>query len=164
MTFCVTKNNFVTYNVTKFVFLCSGFKNSNMEMENLNKSAFSKLAATISGETYQIVREGDTWYEQLNDDEVVYRHKLLTIKNVSLDSLNKKAKSCHNDFGRIIDPSQGSTCAFIFKSNAVLYYCLLPIFKTERNRAMQLVEAYAKHLATNKKTKFQACAALNKAA
>lgn len=135
-----------------------------MKVEKLSNSAFSKLAATISGETYQIVREGDTWYEQLNDDEVVYRHKLLTIKNVSLDSLNKKAKSYHNDLCRIKDPSQGSTCAFIFKNNTVLYYCLVPIFKAGRNRAMQLVEAYAKHLVANKKSKIQACAALKRAA
>ena len=135
-----------------------------MEMENLNKSAFSKLAATIGSETYQIVREGDTWYEQLYDDETISRHKLLTIKNVSFDSLNKKANSFHNGLGKIKDSSQGSTCAFIFGSNAVLYYCLVSNSKTERNRAMKLVEAYAKHLATSKQTKFHACAALLRAA
>lgn len=135
-----------------------------MEVEKLCNSAFSKLAATIGDETYQIVREGDTWYEQFNDDEVVYQHRLLTIKNMPLDSLYKKAKSYHNDLSRIKDPSQGSTCAFIFNNNAVLYYCLVPIFKAGRNRAMQLVEAYAKHLVTNKKSKIQACAALKKAA
>lgn len=135
-----------------------------MKVEKVSNLALSKLAAIIGDETYQIVREGDTWYEQLNDDEVVYRHKLLTIKSMSLDSLNKKAKSYHNNLGRIKDPAQGSTCAFVFKSNTVLYYCLVPIFKTGRNHAMQLVEAYAKHLATNKKTKSQAYAAFKRAA
>ena len=134
-----------------------------MKKENLNSTAFLKLAAALGIQTYQIVRDGDSWYEQLNDDKTIYCHKLLIIKNLTIDSINKKAQSCQNGLGRIIDPSQNKACAFVFESNSILYYCLLPIFKTERSRALQLVEAYAKHLA-NKKSKIQACAASLKAA
>ena len=134
-----------------------------MKKENLNSTAFSKLAAALGVQTYQIVREGDSWYEQLNDSQTVYCHKLLTIKNLTIESLNKKAQSCQKGLGRVIDPSQNKTCAFVFGCHSVLYYCLVPIFKTERAHAFQLIEAYAKHLA-NKKTKIQACVASSKAA
>lgn len=121
-------------------------KINGMKKENLNSTAFSKLAVALGGETYQIVREGDSWYEQLNDSQTIYCHKLLTIKNLTFDSLNKKAHSCHTALSRIKASQQSSTCALVLESNSILYYYLVPIFRIERARALQLVEAYAKHL------------------
>lgn len=134
-----------------------------MKKENLNSTAFLKLAAVLGTQTYQIVRAGDSWFEQLNDSQTIFYHKLLTIKNLTLDSLHKKNQTSPNQLGRVIDPSQHTTCAFIFESHSILYYCLVPIFKTDRAHALQLVEAYSKHLAP-KKSKIQACAASLKAA
>ena len=134
-----------------------------MKKENLNSTAFLKLAAALGTQTYQIARIGDSWVEQLNDSQTIYCHKLLTIKNLTLDSLNKKAMTFHSEPGRIKTSQQGSTCAFILERNSILYYCLVPIFKTERTHALQLIEAYAKHLAC-KKSKIHAYAASEEAA
>ena len=134
-----------------------------MKKENLNATAFLKQAAALGIQTYQITLDGDSWYEQLNDDNTIYHHKLLTIKNMSLESLNKKAKANHAELGRIKESHQGATCAFVLECNSILYYCLVPIFKMERAHALRLVEAYAKHLAY-KKSKLQACAASSEAA
>ena len=87
----------------------------------------------------------------------------LTIKNLTLDSLNKKAQLYQKSLSRVIDPSQNTTCAFFFVNKSTLYYCLLPIFKTDRAHALQLIEAYAKHL-TYKKSKIQTHATLEEVA
>lgn len=62
-----------------------------MEIKSIKMAEFQSLLKSIGDETFNIKFEGDTWYEQLTDDEVVYAHKLLSFKEVKpYDVLCKK--------------------------------------------------------------------------
>lgn len=143
-------------------------------MEKINESAFMKLYALIGNETYQIVREGDAWYEQLSVDETTYRHRLLTIVSASYASMAKKdqeksqkasskSQSKYFGMGQLKESQQGPTCAYVWEDNSFLYYCLVPQTRSEKARAMQHVVTLAQSLA-NRKSKVQACAAQKRAA
>ena len=118
-----------------------------METKKLSKSEFVEVAKAIGTATYQIVSNGNDWFEQLCDGETVYQHKLLTIKCVKSDTLFGD----HQEASRIKDAT-GHTCAFVQESGSFVYYSLVPITKREKAIAERLVRLYARCVALKKAT------------
>lgn len=118
-----------------------------MKSKELNKIEFVEVAMAIGTATYQIVSNGNVWYEQLSDGETVYQHKLLTIKSVKYDTLF----SVHQEPSRIKDAT-GRTCAFICESGSFVYYSLVPVTKREKAIAERLVRSYARCVALKRAT------------
>ena len=80
-----------------------------MMIKKVNKTEFVEVAKAIGTVTYQIVNNGNFWFEQLTDGEVVYQHKLVTLRKMVCDALLVKA---HNEPSRLKD-SLGNVCAFM---------------------------------------------------
>ena len=51
------------------------------------------MAKSNGVETHVVVRDGDDWFRQLNDGNVAYRYKVLSIQEVSRDALEKATLS-----------------------------------------------------------------------
>ena len=119
-----------------------------METKKVNKTEFVKIAQTIGNVTYQIVNNGDFWFEQLTDGEAVYQHKLLTLQKMTVNALLEKA---HNEPSRLKD-SLGNVCAFIYESNSFVYYCLVPVTRREMAYANRQVRSYARCVASKRAT------------
>ena len=51
------------------------------------------MAKSNGVETHVVVRDGDHWFRQLNDGNVAYRYKVLSIQEVSRDALEKATLS-----------------------------------------------------------------------
>ena len=118
-----------------------------MMIKKVNKNEFVEVAKAIGTATYQIVSNGNDWFEQLSDGKTVYQHKLLTIKSVKSDTLFGD----HQEPSRIKDAT-GRTCAFVQESGSFVYYCLVPITKREKAIAERLVRLYARCVALKRTT------------
>ena len=119
-----------------------------METKKVNKTEFVEVAKAIGTVTYQIVNNGNFWFEQLTDGEVVYQHKLVTLRKMVCDALLVKA---HNEPSRLKD-SLGNVCAFIYESNSFVYYCLVPVTRREKTYADRQVRSYARCVASKRAT------------
>lgn len=119
-----------------------------METKKVNKTEFVEMAQTIGTVTYQIVNNGNFWFEQLTDGESVYQHKLLTLQKMTHNALLGKA---HNEPSRLKD-SLGNVCAFIYESNSFVYYCLVPVTRREKSYADRQVRSYARCVASKRAT------------
>ena len=120
-----------------------------MMIKKVNKTEFVEVAKTIGTVTYQIVNNGNFWFEQLTDGEVVYQHKLVTLRKMVCDALLVKA---HNEPSRLKD-SLGNVCAFIYESNSFVYYCLVPVTRREKTYADRQVRSYARCVASKGATR-----------
>lgn len=120
-----------------------------MEIKKVNKTGFVEVAMAIGTVTYQIVNNGNFWFEQLTDGEVVYQHKLLTLQKMTYVALFEKA---HYEPSRLKD-SLGNVCAFFYESNSFIYYCLLPVTSREKTYADSLVRSYARRVASKRATR-----------
>ena len=119
-----------------------------MMIKKVNKTEFVEVAKAIGTVTYQIVNNGNFWFEQLADGEVMYQHKLVTLKKMVCDALLVKA---HNEPSRLKD-SLGNVCAFIYESNSFVYYCLVPVTRMEKTYADRQVRLYARCVASKRAT------------
>ena len=119
-----------------------------METKKLSKSEFVEVAKAIGTATYQIVSNGNFWFEQLTDGDAVYQHKLLTLQKMTVNGLLEKA---HNEPSCLKD-SLGNVCAFIYESNSFVYYCLIPITRREKTYADRQVRSYARCVASKRAT------------
>ena len=119
-----------------------------METKKVNKTEFVEVAKAIGTVTYQIVNNGNFWFEQLADGEVVYQHKLVTLRKMVCDALLVKAR---NEPSRLKD-SLGNVCAFIYESNSFVYYCLVPVTRREKTYADRQVRSYARCVASKRAT------------
>ena len=119
-----------------------------MMIKKVNKTEFVEVAKAIGTVTYQIVNNGNFWFEQLTDGEVVYQHKLVTLRKMVCDALLVKA---HNEPSRLKD-SLGNVCAFIYESNSFVYYCLVPVTRMEKTYADRQVRSYARCVASKRAT------------
>lgn len=119
-----------------------------MMIKKVNKTEFVEVAKAIGTVTYQIVNNGNFWFEQLTDGEVMYQHKLVTLRKMVCDALLVKA---HNEPSRLKD-SLGNVCAFIYESNSFVYYCLVPITRSEKIYADRQVRSYARCVASKRAT------------
>lgn len=119
-----------------------------MMIKKVNKTEFVEVAKAIGTVTYQIVNNGNFWFEQLTDGEVMYQHKLVTLRKMVCDALLVKA---HNEPSRLKD-SLGNVCAFIYESNSFVYYCLVPVTRMEKTYADRQVRLYARCVASKRAT------------
>ena len=119
-----------------------------METKKVNKTEFVEVAKAIGIVTYQVVSNSNFWFEQLTDGEAVYQHKLLTLQKMTVNALLEKA---HNEPSRLKD-SLGNVCAFIYESNSFVYYCLIPITRSEKTYADRQVRSYARCVASKRAT------------
>ena len=120
-----------------------------METKKVNKTEFVEVAKAIGTVTYQIVSNGNFWFEQLTDGDAVYQHKLLTLQKMTVNAMLEKA---HNEPSRLKDAS-GCTYAFVYESGSFVYYCLVPVTKREKARADRQVRLYAQCLASKRATR-----------
>lgn len=121
-----------------------------MEIKKLNKAEFVEMASAIGTVTYQIISDGNSWFEQLTDDKAVYQHRLLSIKRMKSDALfNKSSVEAHTEPSRLKDAS-GCTCAFVYESGSFVYYCLVPVTKRGKACADRQLRLYAQCLASKK--------------
>ena len=120
-----------------------------MMIKKVNKTEFVEVAKAIGTVTYQIVNNGNFWFEQLTDGEVMYQHKLVTLGKMVCDALLVKA---HNEPSRLKD-SLGNVCAFIYESNSFVYYCLVPVTRREKTYADRQVRSYARCVASKRATR-----------
>jgi len=119
-----------------------------METQQLTKTAFAEMLKSAGNETYQTTFEKDVWYEQITVGEVAYRHKLISLKSLNSEQLNKKAMEsktpvlptglrAHND---------GPVLASVFNTNTTVYYHIELSAKYNEAQAKSLVVYYAKSL------------------
>jgi hypothetical protein len=119
-----------------------------MEVKELNKTDFAVIAKKNGNETRQFVFEDNAWYEQLTVDDVQYRHKLLSVKLLSKDGLDKKAEEIQPGTLPICIRSYGEVMAFVCSGKTAVYYHLPLGTKKWKARAKQVVFNYAKSLIT----------------
>lgn len=119
-----------------------------MEIKNLNKTDFAVIAKQNGDETRQLVIENGVLYEQLTIDEVQYRHKLLSIKPLNMEALDKKAQEVQPGILPIClkESTQGEVVALVCHGKTTLYYYLPISTKVQKARAQQIVYNYAKSL------------------
>lgn len=119
-----------------------------METMDLNKSDFAAIAKQNDNETRQLVIEGGVWYEQITVDDVAYRHKLLSVRAVTKEALDRKAQEILPGALpiRLKENSQGEVLAFVCKGKATLFYHVPLGTKQWKAHAQRVVFNYAKSL------------------
>ncbi len=119
-----------------------------MEIKDLNKSDFAVIAKQNGIEMRQTVIENGVLYEQLTVDEIQYRHKLLSVRPLSKEALDRKVQNMQPGTlpTRLRENVKGEILAFVCRGKAALFYHLPIGSKEQKNRAQQLVYCYAKSL------------------
>ena len=119
-----------------------------MEIKDLNKSDFAVIAKKNGNVTRQTVIENGVLYEQLTVDEIQYRHKLLSVRPLSKEALDRKAQDVQPGAlpMRLRESAKGETLAFVCRGKAALFYHLPIGSKEQKSRAQQMVYCYAKSI------------------
>ena len=119
-----------------------------METKDLNKSDFAVIAKQNGNVTRQTVIENGVLYEQLTVDEIQYRHKLLSVRPLSKEALNRKAQDVQPGAlpMRLRESANGKVLAFLCHGKTVLFYHLPVGTKEQKKHAQQMVYCYAKSL------------------
>ena len=119
-----------------------------MEIKELNKTDFKAIVKQNSNETRQFIIDNGVMYEQLTVDNIQYRHKLLSVRPLSKEALDRKVQD--NQPGtlpiRLKESAQGEILAFVCCGKSTLYYHLPISSKEQKARAQQVVFNYAKSL------------------
>ena len=119
-----------------------------METQQLTKTAFAQTLKSAGNETYQTVFENEVWYEQITVGEVIYRHKLLSLRKLSSELINKKTlkttPSCEPI--RLRAQNGGPVVAYVCNTKTTVFYHLLVSSKSEMIQAKRLVAVFAKSL------------------
>ena len=118
-----------------------------MEIKVVNKTEFTAIAKK-NKQTRQFMIDNGIVYEQLTVDDIQYRHRLISVRLVSMEMLDKKAQVIQPGVLpiRLKDSAQGDTLAFICRGKTALFYHLPIDTKEKKNRAQQIVFSYAKSL------------------
>jgi hypothetical protein len=119
-----------------------------MQKKELTKTNFKAIAKQNDNATRQIVIENGVMYEQLTVDDIQYRHKLLSVRYLSMEALNKKVQAVQPGTlpTRLRESSQGKVLAFVCQGKTTLFYHLPIDTREEIDRARQVVYSYAKSL------------------
>ena len=119
-----------------------------MEAQQLTKTAFTKTLKSVGNETYQTIFENEVWYEQITVGEVIYRHKLLSLKKLRSELINKKTLESTPAFEpiRLRAQSGGPVMAYVFNTKTTVFYHLLVSSISEMAQAKRLVTVFAKSL------------------
>lgn len=118
-----------------------------MEIKVVNKTEFTAIAKK-NKQTRQFMIDNGIVYEQLTVDDIQYRHRLISVRLVSMEMLDKKAQVIQPGALpiRLKDSAQGDTLAFVCRGKTALFYHLPIDTKEKKNRAQQIVFSYAKSL------------------
>ena len=119
-----------------------------MEIQQVNQTEFAEMLKSVGNETYQTTFENDAWYEQVTMEETIYRHKLLSLKKLSSELLNKKAFEAKPSIEPIRLRAQGNgpVVALVFNTKSTVFYHLLVSSRREMAQAKRLVIFFAKSL------------------
>lgn len=119
-----------------------------MEIQQLNQTEFAEMLKSAGKETYQTTFENEVWYEQVTVGEVIYRHKLLSLKKLSSELLNRKAFEAKPSTEpiRLRTQGNGPVVALVFNTNTTVFYHLMVGSKREMDQAKRLVIFFAKSL------------------
>ena len=119
-----------------------------METKEMNKTDFAAVVEKNGEELRQLVFDGGAWYEQVVVDGILCRHKVLTIKQLSADALEKKAKEVQpgNLPMRLREQATGPVLAFVCFGKSTLYYHAPLNTREGKARAQQIVLNYSKSL------------------
>ena len=120
-----------------------------MQKKDLTKTNFKAIAKQNDNATRQIVIENGVMYEQLTVDDIQYRHKLLSVRYMSMEALNKKVQAVQPGTLpiRLKESAQGKVLAFVCQGKTTLFYHLPIDTREQTDRARQVVFGYAKSLA-----------------
>ena len=118
-----------------------------MEIKVVNKTEFTAIAKK-NKQTRQFMIDNGIVYEQLTVDDIQFRHRLISVRLVSMEMLDKKAQVIQPGVLpiRLKDSAQGDTLAFVCRGKTALFYHLPIDTKEKKNRAQQIVFSYAKSL------------------
>ena len=119
-----------------------------MEIQQVNQTEFAEMLKSAGNETHQTTFENDVWYEQVTVREVTYRHKLLALRKLSSELLNKKAfeaKPCIERL-RLRDQGNGTVVALVFTTKSTVFYHLMVGSKRGMAQAKRLVILFSKSL------------------
>ena len=119
-----------------------------MEIKDLNKSDFAVIAKKNGNVTRQTVIENGVLYEQLTVGEVLYRHKLLSVRSLSKEALDRKVQNVQPGTlpTRLRENAKGEILAFVCRGKTALFYHLPIGSKEQKVHAQHLVFSYAKSL------------------
>ena len=119
-----------------------------MEIQQVNQTEFAEMLKSAGNEAYQTTFENDAWYEQVTMEETIYRHKLLSLKKLSSELLNKKAFEAKPSIEPIRLRAQGNgpVVALVFNTKSTVFYHLLVSSRREMAQAKRLVIFFAKSL------------------
>ena len=107
-----------------------------METKVVNKTEFTAIAKK-NKQTRQSMIDNGIVYEQLTVDDIQYRHKLLSVRLVSMEMLDRKAQVIQPGTLplRLKESAQGDTLAFFCRGKTALFYHLPIDTKEKKNRA-----------------------------
>lgn len=119
-----------------------------MEIKDLNKTDFKAIIKQNSKAARQFVIENGVMYEQVTVDNIQYRHKLLSVRPLSKEALDRKVQAIQPGTLpiRLKESAQGEVLALVCGGKTVLYYHLPISSKEQKARAQQMVYCYAKSL------------------
>ena len=119
-----------------------------MEIQLLNQTEFAEMLKSAGNETHQTTFENDVWYEQVTVGEVTYRHKLLALRKLSSELLNKKAFESKPRIEplRLRAQGNGPVVAIVFNTKTTVFYHLMVGSQREMAQAKRLVIFFAKSL------------------
>lgn len=122
--------------------------NNTMEIQQVNKMEFAAMLKSAGNETHQTTFVNDVWYEQVTVEEVTYRHKLLALRKLSSELLNKKAFESKPRIEplRLRAQGNGPVVALVFTTKSTVFYHLIVSSKREMAQAKSLVNFFAKSL------------------
>ena len=119
-----------------------------MEIKDLNKTDFKAIVKQNGKAARQFVIENGVMYEQVTVDNIQYRHKLLSVRPLSKEALDRKVQAIQPGTLpiRLKESAQGEVLALVCGGKTVLYYHLPINSKEQKTRAQQMVYCYAKSL------------------
>ena len=119
-----------------------------MEIHQVNQTEFAEMLKSSGNETHQTAFENDVWYEQVTIGEVTYRHKLLSLKKLSVELLTRKAFEAKPRIEplRLRAQGDGPVVALVFTTKSTVFYHLMVGTKREMAQAKSLVNCFAKSL------------------
>ncbi len=119
-----------------------------MEIKELNKTNFKAIVKQNGKAAHQFVIENGVMYEQITVNNILYRHKLLSVRPLSKEALDRKVQAIQPGALpiRLKESAQGEILAFVCGGKTVLYYHLPINSKEQKTRARQVVFNYAKSL------------------
>ena len=119
-----------------------------MEIQQVNQTELAEMLKSAGNETHQTTFENDVWYEQVTIGEVTYRHKLLSLKKLSSELLNKKAFESKPRIEplRLRAQGDGPVVALVFTTKSTVFYHLMVGSKRGMAQAKRLVILFSKSL------------------